>query len=115
MANMSSPTPVPPSLRPQEDPTIITPSAPNTPTPKIISDRAVDEPRPVKVIYIGAGISGILAGIRIPERVQNLDLRIYDKNEELGGTWWENKYVGTGKSHEGVCADSELQIPGLCV
>ncbi|KAK6359205.1 hypothetical protein TWF696_000369 [Orbilia brochopaga] len=59
-----------------------------------LEQRAVDEPRRIKVIVIGAGISGILAGIRLPQRVPNLELVIYDKNPEVGGTWWENRYPG---------------------
>lgn len=59
-----------------------------------ISERSVDEARPLKVIYIGAGISGILAAIKYRQAVPNLDLTIYEKNRELGGTWFENKYPG---------------------
>lgn len=54
----------------------------------------IDYARPMKVIVIGAGISGILASIRLPRRIQNLDLVVYDKNPEVGGTWYENKYPG---------------------
>lgn len=60
----------------------------------LISERAVDKPRRLKVIYIGAGISGICAAILFPKYVPNLDLVIYDKNKDLGGTWYENKYPG---------------------
>lgn len=60
----------------------------------LISERAVNEPRPLKVIYIGAGISGILAAIKFREAVPGLDLTIYEKNPELGGTWYENQYPG---------------------
>lgn len=52
----------------------------------IISDRNVETVRPLKVTYIGGGISGILAAIQLPKQIQQLDLTIYDKNEELGGT-----------------------------
>ena len=76
------------------------PSATNKQTPSVMPDRCVDAARPLKVICIGAGISGILAAINLPQQVQNLDLTIYDKNEELGGTWFENKYPG--------CACGEL-------
>jgi cation diffusion facilitator CzcD-associated flavoprotein CzcO len=55
---------------------------------------AVDHARPMKVIVIGAGISGILAAIRFPQRIPNLDLVVYDKNPEVGGTWFENRYPG---------------------
>lgn len=43
---------------------------------------------------IGAGISGILAAIRFTRRIPNLDLVVYDKNPEVGGTWYENRYPG---------------------
>lgn len=59
-----------------------------------IEPRSVDEPRTVKVIVVGAGISGIIAGIRFPQRIPNLELVIYDKNEDIGGTWFENRYPG---------------------
>ncbi|CAG9961945.1 unnamed protein product [Clonostachys byssicola] len=57
-------------------------------------DVPVDYARPMKVICIGAGMSGILCGIRFKQRIPNLDLVIYDKNEEVGGVWLENKYPG---------------------
>ncbi|KAI9840562.1 MAG: hypothetical protein M1837_001542 [Sclerophora amabilis] len=59
-----------------------------------IPNRSIDSVRPLKVICVGAGISGILAAIRLPQRVQKLDLTIYDKNKDLGGTWFENDYPG---------------------
>ncbi|KAF3202707.1 hypothetical protein TWF191_004845 [Orbilia oligospora] len=69
---------------------------PQSPAEKLVTleQRAVDEPRAIKVIVIGAGISGILAGIRLPQRIENLDLVIYEKNPEVGGTWYENRYPG---------------------
>lgn len=60
----------------------------------LISERAVDESRPLKVIYLGAGVSGINAAIQLPKYVPNLELAIYDKNDDAGGTWWENRYPG---------------------
>lgn len=59
-----------------------------------ISERAINQPRPLKVIYIGAGISGILAAIKFRQAVPTLDLVLYEKNPELGGTWYENRYPG---------------------
>jgi heterodisulfide reductase subunit A-like polyferredoxin len=57
-------------------------------------DIEIDYARPTKVIVIGAGISGILAAIRFPRHISNLDLVVYDKNQEIGGTWYENRYPG---------------------
>ena len=52
----------------------------------------IDHARPIKVVCIGAGYSGILAGIRLPQAIQNLHLTIYEKNDDIGGTWYENRY-----------------------
>jgi cation diffusion facilitator CzcD-associated flavoprotein CzcO len=46
------------------------------------------------VIVIGAGVSGILAAIRLQQYVPGVDLKIYEKNPALGGTWFENRYPG---------------------
>jgi len=43
---------------------------------------------------IGAGVSGILAAIRLQQYVPGIDLTIYEKNPALGGTWYENRYPG---------------------
>lgn len=56
-----------------------------------ISDAPVENQRPLKVIVIGAGYSGIYCGIRIPERLRNVELVIYEKNAGVGGTWYENR------------------------
>jgi cation diffusion facilitator CzcD-associated flavoprotein CzcO len=57
----------------------------------LISEREIDQPRPLKVIYIGAGVSGICAGILFPKYLPSVELVIYEKNPELGGTWFENR------------------------
>lgn len=62
-------------------------------THPLISERAIDEPRPLKVIYIGAGVSGICAAIHFPKYVPNLDFVVYEKNGGVGGTWFENRSV----------------------
>lgn len=59
--------------------------------PKLVQPRPIDVPKPLKVIYIGAGISGILASILFRQTVPSLDLVIYEKNPEIGGTWYENR------------------------
>ncbi|KAF2963522.1 hypothetical protein GQX73_g10042 [Xylaria multiplex] len=59
-----------------------------------LKDEPLDGYRPMKVRVIGAGFSGIYLGIRISQRLRNIDLRIYEKNEASGGTWWVNRYPG---------------------
>lgn len=60
----------------------------------LISNRPIDAARPLKVVYIGAGVSGIIAAIKFLKAVPNLELVIYEKNPEVGGTWFENRYPG---------------------
>ncbi|KPI42856.1 putative sterigmatocystin biosynthesis monooxygenase stcW [Cyphellophora attinorum] len=57
-------------------------------------DQPVENFRPMKVVAIGAGFSGIYLSIRLPELLRNVELVVYEKNEGLGGTWWENRYPG---------------------
>lgn len=63
-------------------------------------DRPTDDVPKIRVICIGAGISGILSAIRLPQKIENLDLAIYEKSRHLGGTWFDNHYPGLacGKS-----------------
>lgn len=48
--------------------------------------------RPLRVICVGAGASGICLAKYIKDDTENVDLVIYEKNEDIGGTWLENKY-----------------------
>lgn len=66
-----------------------TPSTPSRTTP--MSDRPIDAARPLKVIYIGAGVSGIVGAIQFRNMVPSVELVIYEKNPEIGGTWYENR------------------------
>lgn len=59
----------------------------------VIEKRSVDEP--LRVVVIGAGISGILACVRFLQRIPNVEICVYDKNADLGGTWFENRYPGS--------------------
>jgi cation diffusion facilitator CzcD-associated flavoprotein CzcO len=60
----------------------------------IVEERPIDGKRPLRVICVGAGISGIITAIRFPQRIPNLELQIYEKNPDITGTWFENRYPG---------------------
>src|SRR5205823_5834691 len=45
-----------------------------------------------KVLVIGAGMSGVLAAHRLQQA--GLDFVVIEKNEDVGGTWFENQYPG---------------------
>jgi 4-hydroxyacetophenone monooxygenase len=44
------------------------------------------------VLIVGAGLSGMLAGIRLQQK--GVPFTIVDKNPDVGGTWYENTYPG---------------------
>ncbi|KAJ7657984.1 FAD/NAD-binding domain-containing protein [Mycena rosella] len=62
--------------------------------PAEFSESAIDAARPMRVVIVGAGFSGIVAGIRFLQRVPNVRIAIYDANAGVGGTWFANKYPG---------------------
>ncbi len=51
------------------------------------------EKRRLKIVVIGAGMAGILAGIKLKERGIH-DIVILEKADRVGGTWRENTYPG---------------------
>ncbi|OQU94093.1 hypothetical protein CLAIMM_00505 [Cladophialophora immunda] len=50
--------------------------------------------RKMRIIHIGAGASGINFAKFTEDRLQNVELQIYEKNHDVGGTWLENRYPG---------------------
>ncbi len=67
----------------------------------IASDLGLDEaqprvqaPRGFRAIIIGAGVSGISAAVNLSK--MGISCRVFEKNEDVGGTWWENRYPGAG-------------------
>lgn len=51
--------------------------------------------RPIKVIVVGAGFSGLAFAREVEtQRLTNVHLQIYEKNASVGGTWFENRYPG---------------------
>jgi 4-hydroxyacetophenone monooxygenase len=51
-------------------------------------------PADFKVLVIGAGLTGMAAAIKLEEA--GYDHVVIEKNPEVGGTWYENRYPGVG-------------------
>ena len=62
------------------------PAGPDVATADVAPDR------PFRVAVIGAGMSGLLAAHRL--RQAGVDVTIFEKNADVGGTWFENTYPG---------------------
>nr|RBQ95099.1 hypothetical protein FVER53263_05733 [Fusarium verticillioides] len=56
------------------------------------------QPRKLKVVCIGAGYAGLMLSYQYKHGdtplEQFMDLKIYEKNDNIGGTWLVNKYPG---------------------
>ena len=65
----------------------------DTKTPRLVEPRnSRPRPRRMKVVVVGAGMSGLLAAIRLQQA--GVDFTIIEKNADVGGTWLENIYPG---------------------
>jgi len=51
-------------------------------------------PAGYRVLVIGAGLTGLAASIKLEEA--GYDHIVIEKNPEVGGTWYENRYPGVG-------------------
>jgi 4-hydroxyacetophenone monooxygenase len=63
-------------------------------TPKKLSDLPgrVPPAEDFEVLVIGAGLTGLLAAIKLHEA--GYKFKVIEKNPEIGGTWYENTYPG---------------------
>lgn len=48
--------------------------------------------RKLRVVLMGAGASTVNFLKKTEERMHNLDVTVYEKNHDIGGTWLENRY-----------------------
>lgn len=55
-------------------------------------------PRKLRVVCIGAGFSGLTLAYKLKHErpLDFVDFTIYERNPEVGGTWFENVYPGVG-------------------
>ena len=68
----------------------------------------MDHPPYNKVLCIGAGSAGICLGAQLKLQLGDIgdDIHIYERNEDIGGTWTLNTYPG--QCSLGACASTSL-------
>lgn len=65
--------------------------------PVSVKEKPALSRRKLKIICVGAGYSGLTLAYKIEHECNwkdVIDLQIYEKNENVGGTWFENTYPG---------------------
>ncbi|MEV7863001.1 NAD(P)/FAD-dependent oxidoreductase [Streptomyces hirsutus] len=60
--------------------------------PADVSGLIADARPDFSVIVVGAGVSGLAAAIYLKKA--GIPFTVLERNEEIGGTWWENTYPG---------------------
>lgn len=63
-------------------------------SPYKIKEALMGTKRRVKVIFMGMGAAGIDFSHAVQAGAHDIDLAIYEKNSDIGGTWLENRYPG---------------------
>jgi len=59
-----------------------------------ITEQPLHTLRPLRMIIIGAGASGLQIAYKAERQLENVSFQIYEKNNDIGGTWLENRYPG---------------------
>jgi 4-hydroxyacetophenone monooxygenase len=58
-----------------------------------VTPEPLNPPADFNVVIIGAGVTGVLAGIKL-DQLGLSSFTILEKNPEPGGAWWQNSYPG---------------------
>lgn len=59
-----------------------------------VREQALGTLKPLRLICIGAGVSGINVLRTLRLNLQDYEAVVYEKNGDVGGTWFENRYPG---------------------
>lgn len=51
--------------------------------PLELEEHALDDVRPLRVVVVGAGISGITSATFLPAKVPNIDLVVYERESDI--------------------------------
>lgn len=68
-----------------------------------IRENLMGTKRQMKIIFMGMGCSGISFAYQHERRMENVELVVYEKNEDVGGTWPENRHPGCACDISSVC------------
>lgn len=68
----------------------------NNPSPDdvTIQEQLYGTRKKMRIAVLGAGMSGLNFFKSAEERLKNVEIICYEKNADVGGTWYENRYPG---------------------
>lgn len=56
-----------------------------------VTEEPIGTSHHLRVIMVGAGASGLNTARHMELHMKNFDLVVYEKNADVGGTWFENR------------------------
>ena len=59
-----------------------------------VNDHGKDGLTYYPILVVGAGASGLATGARLKEKLGFDQFRIFERQSNIGGTWWINRYPG---------------------
>lgn len=59
----------------------------------VIEEHVLGDPRHLRIVTIGAGAAGLNMARHMELHMKNFEHVIYEKNSDVGGTWFENRSV----------------------
>ncbi|KAF4631419.1 hypothetical protein G7Y89_g6711 [Cudoniella acicularis] len=59
-----------------------------------VSEQPLFQKRPIRMVCVGAGAAGLQIAYKAERLLEQVELQIYEKNGDIGGTWLENRYPG---------------------
>ena len=59
----------------------------------VVTEEPIHSRRPLRIVCMGSGYSGLMMGIVYTQKLQsqNCAFTLYERNKDLGGTWFENR------------------------
>lgn len=57
---------------------------------KGLVDQWHSQPRKLRILHVGAGATGLCTAYKMERQLEDYELVCYEKNDEIGGTWYES-------------------------
>ncbi len=59
-----------------------------------ITEQPLHHRRSIRLVCVGAGAGGLQIAYKAERLLKDVQIQIYEKNSDIGGTWLENRYPG---------------------
>lgn len=68
------------------------------------------QPMRLRIIHIGAGATGLCCAYKMERQLSNYELVCYEKNPEVGGTWYDSEFTLCGTIDSAIVLINQTHI-----